>query len=82
MSKLSMAALAAVPLLAGASLGGCAGSSQPSGDGVYAATPNQQTGVNGSGNPGATGPGGAHDSRGGNGWNAGPPSDVGGDHND
>ena len=51
-------------------------------DDTNAYAPDQVTGVNGSGNPGATGPGGAHDSRSGNGWNAGPRSNVGGPHND
>jgi hypothetical protein len=52
------------------------------GAGVNAYSPDQITGVNGSGNPGATGPGGAHDSASGSGWNAGPRSNVGGAHND
>ena len=51
-------------------------------DDTNAYRPDQVTGVNGSGNPGATGPGGAHDSRSGSGWNAGPRSKVGGAHND
>jgi hypothetical protein len=51
-------------------------------DDTNAYRPDQVTGVNGSGNPGATGPAGAHDSRSGNGWNAGPRSNIGGAHND
>ena len=51
-------------------------------DDTNAYAPDQVTGVNGSGNPGATGPAGAHDSRSGSGWNAGPRSNVGGAHND
>jgi hypothetical protein len=52
------------------------------GNGINAYSPDQVTGVNGSGNPGATGPGGAHDSLSGSGWNAGPRSLIGGAHND
>lgn len=57
-------------------------SSSEVGAGINAYSPAEVTGVNGSGNPGATGPGGAHDSPSGSGWNAGPRSLVGGAHND
>jgi hypothetical protein len=96
LSKLSKNGLAALAMLMAAGAGGCvpwsyeprpgnevaAAPSPDDGDGINAFAPDEVTGVNGSGNPGATGPGGAHDCPDGSGWNAGPRSVIGGAHND
>jgi hypothetical protein len=96
LSTLSKTALAALAMLAAAGASGCipypyetppgnyamAALAPHDDNGVNAFSPDEVTGVNGSGNPGATGPGGAHDSFDGSGWNAGPRSIVGGAHND